>query len=172
MQRLIPVLLLVAFVFGSPYAAALLFRAMGPWEAVGFEADGGMTQMQFGADLPRPDWVPVPPGATIVHSARASSATVEGFGSLEIASRLELDRLRDFYRQEFARHGFTVDDQGFGPLNPATAAMLGIAAMLSAERAATRDQVGIHIRTSEGLIPSRLVQMNWRKVPAATAEVR
>jgi hypothetical protein len=108
-----------------------------------------------------------------VQSARISSATIEGFGSLDIGTRMELDQLRSFYRDALIRAGFVFDDQGLGPLNPGTASLLGIAAMLAAERPATRDQVWINIRTSEGLLlPSRLVQMNWRKLPATTAETQ
>ena len=56
MRRLIALLIVLAIVFGAPYAAALLNRLMGPWSAEAVEADGSRTHMQFGQDLPRPDW--------------------------------------------------------------------------------------------------------------------
>jgi hypothetical protein len=116
--------------------------------------------------------VPVPPDATLIQAAQVTPAAKEGMGSLDVSSRMELEPLRRFYRDALTQAGFTVDDQGIGPLNPATAALLGMSAMIVAERAATRDQVSIHIRTPEGLMPSRLVQMNWRKQAVTSAEVR
>ena len=49
-------------------------------------------------------------------------------------------------------------------LNPATAALLGIDGMLAGKRVASDDQIDIQIRTSDGLIPSRLLQIHWRKI--------
>ena len=34
--------------YGSPYAALLLNRVMGPWSATAIEADGSTTWMEFG----------------------------------------------------------------------------------------------------------------------------
>jgi hypothetical protein len=51
-----------------------------------------------------------------------------------------------------------------------TAQMLGIAGALSAKRTATDDAIDIQIRTADGLIPSRMLQIRWHKiseVPAA-----
>ena len=39
---------------------------MSPWSAVSFEQDGSQTHMQFGRNLPRPDWVALYPGAPVV----------------------------------------------------------------------------------------------------------
>src|SRR5262245_56562405 len=139
------VLLLVSLVFGGHYAAALLFRAMDPSQAVAIEADGSTTHMAFGLNLPRPDGVPGPPDATLIQRAKSTPSTLEGVGSLDVASRMDLEPLRSFYRDALSRAGFTVDE-GLGLLNPPTARLLGIDAMLSAERAATRDQVSINIR--------------------------
>ena len=172
MPRWILLLVLFSLVYGGHHAAAVLFRLMDPSEAIAIEADGTHTHMAFGLHLPRPDWVPVPPDATLIQAAKVTPAASEGIGSLDVSTRMELEPLRRFYRDVLTHAGFAVDDQGLGPLNPGTAALLGVAAMLVAERATTRDQVSIHIRTPEGLIPSRLVQMNWRKLPAATAEAR
>jgi hypothetical protein len=49
-------------------------------------------------------------------------------------------------------------------LNPLTAAYLGIAGSLSGRRVATDDQIEIVIRTPDGLIPSRALQLHWRKI--------
>jgi hypothetical protein len=107
------VLLAVALVFGATQASALLFWIMGPWTAVGIEHDGSATQMAFGQNLPRPAWVPVYPGATIVQSSFLTSAQMpSGFGTLQLGT----------------------------------------------------DQVDVMIRTPDGLLPSRLVEIHWRKI--------
>jgi hypothetical protein len=54
-------------------------------------------------------------------------------------------------------------------LNSPTAAMLGIDGMLSAKRHATDDAIDVQIRTPDGIIPSRLLQIHWRKISATPA---
>jgi len=54
-------------------------------------------------------------------------------------------------------------------LNPPTAALLGIDGMLSAKRHSTDDAIDVQIRTPEGLIPSRLLQIRWRKISETPA---
>jgi hypothetical protein len=159
------VLLAVALVFGATQASALLFWIMGPWTAVGIEHDGSATQMAFGQNLPRPAWVPVYPGATIVQSSFLTSAQMpSGFGTLQLGTRGGLDDVRRFYLDRLAAEGFGVTDRGIAPLNPATAAFLGIAGSLAASRPDTDDQVDVMIRTPDGLLPSRLVEIHWRKI--------
>ena len=88
MRRLIPLLFIVALVFGASYASALIFRVMGPWSSVGFHQDGSQTFAEFGTHLPRPGWVPYYPGALMVQASRITSAQApSGFHSLEIATR-------------------------------------------------------------------------------------
>ena len=58
---------------------------MGPFSAVGFEQDGSQTHMQFGQDLPRPEWVPLYPGASVVTGEQGHlGAPPSGFHALEI----------------------------------------------------------------------------------------
>jgi hypothetical protein len=47
-----------------------------------------------------------------------------------------------------------------------TAAYLGVDGMLSAKRHATDDAIDVQIRTPDGIIPSRLLQIHWRKISA------
>ena len=166
MRRLIPLLFIVALVFGASYASALIFRVMGPWSSVGFHQDGSQTFAEFGTHLPRPGWVPYYPGALMVQASRITSAQApSGFHSLEIATRASLDEVRRFYTERLTAAGFEVTDTGILSLNPLTARMLGIDGSLSAKRAATDDQIDIQIRTPDGLIfPSRLLQIHWRKI--------
>jgi hypothetical protein len=160
-----PFLIAVALIFGGAYASALLFRAMGPSTAIAIEADGSQTYMLFDAHLPRPEWVPFYPGATIVQAARLTSVRFpQGVQSLDLATRAWLDEVKRFYIERLTAAGFDVTDTGTLSLNPLTAAYLGIAGSLMARRASTDDAIDIQIRTADGLIPSRLLQIHWRKI--------
>ena len=157
-------LITIAVLFGGSYASAFLFQLMGPWSAVGIEQDGSTTYMEFGAHLPRPEWLPVYPGATIVQGALLTSATMpSGFHSLDLATRDSLDAIKRFYVDRLEAAGFDVVDEGLGMLNPPAAAYLGIAGMLSARRLATDDDFDLTIRTPDGIFGSRLLQSHWRK---------
>lgn len=173
-RLLLALLLVVTVVFGASYASALIYRVMGPWSATAVEHDGSLTHMQFGADLPRPAWVPVYPDALVVQGARLVSVQARsGFHSLDISTRASLEEVKRFYSRELAAAGFEVADLGIAPLNPMTAAYLGIAGTLSGRRVATDDAIEVQIRTPDGLIPSRLLQLRWRKIsemPAAPAQ--
>jgi hypothetical protein len=152
-HRFFAILVILAFVFGASYASALLFRAMGP------------IHMAFGPDLPRPDWVPIYPGAVVVQSSRLTSGKMpSGFHSLDLATRASFEDVKRFYIDRLTASGFTVVDNGVAPLNPLTAAYLGIAGSLSGRRVASDDQIGIMIRTPDGLIPSRAIELRWRKI--------
>jgi hypothetical protein len=87
-----------------------------------------------------------------------------GFHSLELATRASLDEVKRFYTDRLTASGFAVVDNGRGPLNPLTAAYLGIAGSLSGRRVATDDQIEIMIRTPDGLVPSRALELRWRKI--------
>jgi hypothetical protein len=159
------VLLVVTLVFGASHASAILYFIMGPFSAVGIEQDGSQTHMAFGRNLPRPDWVPVYPGASIVQASRVTSARApSGFHGLDLSTRASLDEVKRFYTDALSAKGFAVDDLGIAPLNPATAAYLGIAGTLSGKRAATDDQITVQIRTADGLFPSRLLQIHWYRI--------
>jgi hypothetical protein len=157
-------LIAITVLFGASYASAFLFQVMGPWTAVGIQHDGTATFMEFGAHLPRPEWVPVYPGATVAQASRITSPSMpSGFHGLDLATRASFEEIRRFYVERLETAGFEVTDHGIGALNPATAAYLGIAGMLSARRAATGDEFNLTIGTPDGLFGSRLIQSQWRK---------
>jgi len=174
MHRLIAILFLVAFLFGAPYAAALINAAMGPWSATGIEHDGTQTHMQFGQNLPRPEWVPVYPNATIVQSSKVVSAALpSGFHALDLGIRASLDDIKQFYTERLTASGFEVRDRDLTELNlnPATAAFLGIAGSLTAVRAGTDGEIDIMIRTPDGWVfPSRNVAIRWNKHSETAAQ--
>jgi len=168
MRRLIALLIVLAIAFGAPYAAALVNRLMGPWSAEAIEADGSRTRMQFGQDLPRPDWVPVYPGALVVQASKVVSAREpSGFHVLELATRASLDDVKRFYTARLSASGFAVRDLGTWPSDARSAAVLGLDATLFARRAATDDQIDIQVRSPEGFATTRLLQIHWRKISAA-----
>ena len=61
--RLFRLILFIFILFGAPYAALILNRAMGPWSAVGIERDGSRTSMQFDPDMALPTFELIFPGA-------------------------------------------------------------------------------------------------------------
>jgi hypothetical protein len=169
MKRVLAFVVLgLILLYGSPYAALLLNQVMGPWSATAIEADGSTTWMEFGADLPRPDWVAVMPGADIVQASHlVSRQHPQGFGFLDLATRANDADVKAFYRARLEAAGFTVEDLGLGPLNAATAAYLGVAGTLQGTRAATSDQIAIQVGTLEGVVrPSRLLRIKWWKITA------
>jgi hypothetical protein len=169
MRRFIPLLILLGLVFGASYASALINRMMGPWSATAVEHDGSLTHMQFGADLPRPEWVPFYPGAWVVGGSRLTSERhPAGFHSLDLGTRASLDEVKRFYAEQLTGAGFEVSDLGLMGLNPMTAAYLGIDGTLSAKRPSTDDAIQVQIRTPDGLIQSRLLQIHWHKISATS----
>ena len=163
---LIFVVLAIVLLIGTPYVALVQNRLMGSWTAEAVRADGSVEHMEFGPDLPRPLWVPVPEDAAIVQASRLVSIDApEGASRLELAAGGSFDEIKQFYRQSLERSGFAVTDLGLGPLDPATARYLGIAGSLSAERPASGDQINVTIHTPEGVVlRSTLVEVSWRKM--------
>jgi hypothetical protein len=169
MKRVLAFVVLgLILLYGSPYAALLLNQVMGPSSATAIEADGSTTWMEFGADLPRPGWVAVMPGADIVQASHlVSRQHPQGFGFLDLATPASDADVKAFYRARLEAAGFTVEDLGLGPLNAATAAYLGVAGTVQGTRAATSDQIAIQIGTLEGVVrPSRLLRIKWWKITA------
>jgi hypothetical protein len=168
-RRFFIVLAVLAFVFGGSYAvsyaSALIVRFIGPWTAFAIESNGGPTRMVFDPNLPRPDWVPVYPGAMVVQASRVTSDKIRsGFHSLDLTTRASFEDVKRFYVESLTASGFVVVDDGIGSLNPLTAAFLGLAGSLSGRRATTDDQINIVIQTPEGLIGPRPLQLQWRKI--------
>jgi hypothetical protein len=159
-------LLVVYLAFGSPYAALLLNRAMGPWDATLTHHDGSISHQYYDQDRAPPDFIPMFPGASVVQSVLVfKNDAPSGVGLLDLAVHGSTDEVRDFYRSRLEGSGFMVEDLGTQGLNAATAAYLGVADVLFAKRPETDDSVGIQIRTEEGVIVrSRLVQVSWRKL--------
>ena len=165
MRRIWLGLILVTIVFGASYASVIVNAMIGPWSAIATEQDGSATHMQFGQQLPRPDWVPVYPNASVVQASSLSSASrPSGFHSLDLATRASLDEIKRFYIDRLTAAGFEVADLGLMTLNPLTARLLGIDGTLSAKRPATDDLITIQIRSPDGLIPSRTLRIHWAKI--------
>jgi hypothetical protein len=166
MRRFLLWLVLIAVLFGSPYAALFLNRVMGPWTANAIEHDGSVTHMSFDQNLPPPAYLPVFPGASVVQATHlVSQQFPSGVGALELAVHGSADEVREFYRSHLEASGFTVDDLGTQGLNAAAATYLGVAGTLAAKRPDSDDAVTVNIRTEDGIVlRSRLVQVSWRKL--------
>ena len=103
MRWLVPFLLVVALIFGASHARAIMSALMGPWTATGILQDGSVTHMWFAPDLPRPEWVPVYPGASVVQASKLTSVKApSGAHSLDIATRASLDEVKRFYVEQLA----------------------------------------------------------------------
>jgi hypothetical protein len=166
---------LIAFVvlFGSGYGAVAVSWLMpGPSVATYVDANGPGT-ITIGTNLPRPDWVVLPRDAMVVSGGLVVSGQhPQGAGSADVITHASLAEVRTFFLRELKRQGFEVHDLGLGPLNPASAALLGVADTLVGERKATKDCIAVQIRTEDGwLMQSRMLQLNWYKSDAKFAGV-
>jgi hypothetical protein len=167
MQRLfIALLITVGVVAGAPYAALLVNRVIGTNTVVFTEADGSQRTLIMGPDAAQPDWLPMMPGARLVNAHRWLPNTLAvDSGGVELAIHADVTAVKAFYTQALEQIGFTVEDDGLGPLNAATAAYLGMAGTLLAERRSTGHELTIQIRTPDGLIVARrLLQIEWRQL--------
>ena len=166
MRRLFLFLLLIAVLFGSPYAAFVLNRVMGPWSAGLGHQDGSVSHVYFDPGMPAPDFVPVYPGALVVQSSRlVSQDAPSGVGFLELAVHASAAEVRDFYRAELQAKGFTVDDLGTPGLNAAAARLVGTDGTMVGKRPGGDDVLLLQIGTEEGVVVrSRLLQLQWRKL--------
>ena len=166
MRRFFLLLLLIAVLFGSPYAALVMNQAMGPWSAGLGHQDGSVSQVYFDRNMPPADFVPVFPGAAVVQSSRlVSHDAPSGVGFLELAVQASADRVRDFYRSQLEAAGFSVADLGTVGLNAAAARFIGTDGTMVGKRPATDDVLTVQIGTEEGvLVRSRMLHLIWRKL--------
>jgi hypothetical protein len=167
MQRaFIAVLIIVAVLAGAPYAALLINRIIGTNTVVFTEADGSRRTLIIGPDAAQPDWLPMMPGSRLVNAHRWLPNTLAvDSGGVELATQADVAAVKAFYTEALGKIGFAVEDDGLGPLNAATAAYLGMAGTLLAERRSTGHELTLQIRTPDGLIvASRLLQIEWRQL--------
>jgi hypothetical protein len=163
--------ILAVLIVGTPVVAMLLDVTMGPWSASAIEHDGTVTHMVFDRNLPRPGWLAVLPGASIVQASRVVNAQQRrDVQSLSLSTHESLSDIRAFYRERLSRAGFAVTDLGTRPMNARTASFIGVADVLSATRTGTGDSVAITIHTPEGLFATRLIELRWAKAAARKNE--
>ncbi len=163
---LIGLLLAIAVVAGSPYAALAIGSIMGTSTVTFTDYDGSQQTLTSGRDAPQPDWLPEMPGAYILSGARwAPSVRALDGGGGDRLTHADVAKIRSFYKRELEQRGFIVEDKGLGVLDPGSAAFLGIAGTLRAERGETGHEVTIHIRTQSGLIlRPRTLQIQWTQL--------
>ena len=123
LRILLWLLVAVTLALGAPYAAWVVGRVNGTWSGDAIEQDGSRTHMEFGTELPRPDWVPVYPGALIAQASRVTSAKApSGVHMLDISTRDPLPDIKRFYLGALEDAGFKVRDLGTYPMDARTAA--------------------------------------------------
>jgi hypothetical protein len=169
MRRLfLGLLILAAMTGGYPYASLLINYSLGTNTVVFAYGDGTERALVSGPDAPRPDWLPIMPGATIVTAGRWVASPVQAdAGDVELAVRADLDEVKQFYMESLSAGGFEVRDLGTYTLAPPIAAHLGIANMLYGYNSASETEINVDIRTPSGwILPSRPVQVRWRKTSA------
>jgi len=167
-------LVAIALVAGSPYAALAIGSIMGTSTVTFTDYDGSQQTLTSGRHAPQPDWLPEMPGSYVLSGARwAPSVRALDGGGGDRLTHADVTEIRSFYKRELEQRGFIVEDEGLGMLDPNSAAVLGIAVTLSAERADTGHEVNIHIRTQSGLIlRPRTVQIQWTQLSAEQKATR
>jgi hypothetical protein len=158
-------LLVVALAAGYPYASLIVNRIIGTNTVVFTEHDGVQRTLISGPDAPRPAWVPVLPRSFIVHAGHwVPSPGREIAGDLELLTHKNIEEIKRFYLQALNAAGFDIHDIGYGPLNPLTAAYLGIGNMLQGHRSDGDLTITVTTNTADGFIlPSRMVKIHWQR---------
>jgi hypothetical protein len=159
------IVLVVALLAGYPYAALLINRVIGTSTVVLNEQDGTQRTLIMGPDAPRPQWLPMLPRSAVVQVSHwVPSPGREVAGDVALLTHKGVDETKRFYLDALQAAGFDMQDIGYGPLNPPTAAYLGIANILQGHR--NRDDLTITVttRTADGLIlPSRSIEVHWQR---------
>src|SRR5262245_42777882 len=157
-------LLFLLLLAGYPYAALILNRALGTNTVVFGERDGLQRTLIMGPDAPRPDWLPILPRALSRQAGHwLPSPGREVAGDVELLTHKSVKEIKRFYLDGLGAAGFEMRDIGYGPLNAATAAYLGIDNTLNGYRSEARLAISVVTRSADGLVfPSRTVQIHWQ----------
>jgi hypothetical protein len=163
-RAFIGLLLLLSLVAGYPYAALVLNRALGTNTVVFGERDGQQRTLIMGPSAPRPDWLPILPRSLVVQAGHwLPSPDREIAGDVELLTHNSVEDIKRFYLGGLAAAGFQMRDIGYGPLNAATAAYLGIDNTLTGYRGEAKLAISVVTRSPDGFIfPSRTVQIHWQ----------
>ena len=161
-------LFLIGVLLGSPALDIIIGWTLGTHAIVVDPGRVGEYTAISGPAAPRPDWVPVLPGATISNAYQVTSGNLDGVGMVYLATRASLDDIKRFYTRSLTNLGFQVRDDGYGILTPEGAEFFGLAGTLIAERPVTSHEaykyVAVQIRTEDGwLVRSRSLTVLWRK---------
>jgi hypothetical protein len=163
---LIGILLAVAVVAGSPYAALAIGSIMGTSTITFTDYDGTQQTLTSGRNAPQPDWLPEMPGSHKLSGARwAPSVRALDGGSGDRLTHADAQEVKAFYIHELTQRGFKVEDIGLGRLNPGSASLLGSSGMLKGEREQTGHEISISIGAPSGLIlRPRTIQIQWTQL--------
>lgn len=167
MRWLIGVLAMVLLVtLLAPYASIPIYWMLGTHTFHMGRPEGGMDAVIIGRDAPQPDWMVTEPGAVWLTASRWTQQTRhKDAGSVEVLTHTDEAGLKALYAARLKAAGFTIEDQGLGPLHPAAAKLLLIGPVLVAKDPARRLEMTVLIREPSGLLGlgPRIVQIEWRE---------
>lgn len=165
---------LLAAIAGYPYAALVLYRVVGTNTVVFTAHDGRQRTLISGPSAPRPDWVPILPGAYTVGAAHWMPTPDRPIaGGVELLTHKSLDEIKRFYIDALAAAGFDARDVGFGLLDAPTAAFFGVDNELLGYRRDTDLTFSVSTSTPSGLLlRPRLVKLHWQRWGAQGVELR
>jgi hypothetical protein len=85
-------------------------------------------------------------------------------GDVELLTHKGVEEIKRFYLDGLRAAGFEMRDIGYGPLNAATAAYLGIDNTLHGYRGDAKLAISVVTRSAGGFVlPSRTVQIHWQR---------
>lgn len=174
-QRYLIIAGVILAVIGYPYAGVLVYRGFGTRTVHYVDGTGEPHILTMGPGAPRPVWLALPSASTLVDAGHfVPKPGQEALGSLEYLTRMSVDDIKRHHLESLRAAGFEVQDLGYGTLNAAAAAFLGIENILMGDRTSTGLSIRVTTLTPQGILwPVRTVQVawgHWPKTPAAPAQ--
>ena len=148
---ILSILICLAAVAGYPYAALVINRVIGTNTVVFTEHDSVQRTLISGPSAPRPEWVPVVPGAITVQAAHwQPSPGREIAGSVDLLTHKSVDEIKHFYLEALKSAGFDMRDIGYGYMNAGSAAFFGMDNQLLGYRGDTDITISVATRAPSG----------------------
>ena len=159
------ILVAIAVAAGYPYAALVLFRVIGTNTVVFTEHDGVQRTLVSGPAAPRPDWVPVLPGAFTIQAAYwLPSPGRQIAGSVDLLTHKSVDDIKRFYLDGLEAVGFDARDIGYGYLNAGAAAFFGVDNELLGYGGKSDLTISVTTNAPSGfLLRPRIVHIHWQQ---------
>lgn len=162
--------ILLFLAFDGPYGAWIVYRLLGTTTVSYVDGYGVPVTMIMGPDAPQPDWLKLPENGLMISGARSGPQPPRlETGSFDFATPDGRAEVTKYFEKLLTSHGFSMTDEGLGPLSPAGARLLGVAGSLIARNDEKGLEARITIRAAEGWIfPDRYVQIVWARTAPGT----